>query len=227
MRHYHVNTKEFVVGAVVGSLLGSVAALLVAPKSGKGLREDICDTYCNLSDKTHDLARKGRSFARNASCQTCDWASKARSAFDGARRYVKGWRATEEEEEQCTKDFLIGGIAGGILGAVVGLLMAPKSGEELRQDIRDTYEDVSDRTQDFANDLTKRGRSFAKTARKRANKWIDLAHHVVDDLTENAQDTSEDLFERAKGLFHDRRAQEVIDWASIGYRLWQGIKANR
>ena len=41
MRHHHVHTKEFIVGAAIGSLLGSVAALLIAPKSGKKLREAI------------------------------------------------------------------------------------------------------------------------------------------------------------------------------------------
>lgn len=230
MRHYHMNAKEFIVGAAVGSLLGSVAALLIAPKSGKGLRKDICDAYCNVSKNTQDLANRGKSLAKSMGCQTCDWASKARSAVTGVKKSVKGWVSEEEEEEEedeGTRDLLIGGLAGGILGAVVGLLMAPKPGEELRQDIIDTYEDVSDKTQEFANGVTKKGKAFAKTASKKANKWLDLAHELVDDLTENAQDAGEDFFDKAKGLIHNDRMHSVMDWASLGFRLWQGIKSKR
>jgi gas vesicle protein len=229
MRHYHMNAKEFIVGATIGSLLGSVTALLIAPKSGRGLRKDICNAYCNVSDKTHDLANKGKSLAKNVGCQTCDWASKARSAVEGAKKSIKGWVSEEEEieEEETTRDLLIGGLAGGILGAVVGLLMAPKPGEELRQDIIDTYEDVSDRTHEFANGVTKKGKAFAKTASKKANKWLDIAHELVDDLTENAQDTGEDIFDKAKDLIQNNRLHDVMDWASLGVRLWKGVKSRR
>lgn len=226
MRHYHMNAKEFLVGAAVGSLLGGVGALLMAPKSGKKLRQDICDAYCDISDKTQDLAHKGKSLAKDVSCHTCDWANKAKSAVAGVSQCVKGW-VSEEEEEECNKDLLIGGLAGGVLGAVVALLLAPKAGEDLRQDLMDTYEDVSDKTQEFANSLSKKGKAFAKTARSKTNKWLDLAHQVVDNLTENAQDTSEDFLEKAKALVKNDRINDILDWASLGLRFWEGVKSKR
>lgn len=228
MRHHQGHTKEFVIGAVVGSLLGSVAALLAAPKAGKRLREDIHDVYCNISDTTQDLAKRGRCIAKTVGCQTCDWAEKAKSVVEGATNTVKGWVSEEvEEEETMAKDLLIGGLIGGVLGVAAGLLLAPKPGDKLRKDLVDTYEDVSDRTQEMAHDVRKRGKAFAKTARTKANKWMDIAHHIVDDLTENAQESGEDLFEKAKGLINDNRIHHVIDWASLGFRLWQGAKSKR
>jgi gas vesicle protein len=223
MKHYHVNTKEFVVGAAIGSLLGSVTALLIAPQSGRRLRRDISDACSSLNDKTQDFTRKGRSFAKNFGNQSSDWFGTASKCI----KSLKGWTSEEEEEEACTKDFMIGGLAGGFLGAIAGLLLAPKSGEELRQDIMDTYEDVSDKTEDMANDITRKGKAFAKKARKKANKWLDMAHHLVDDVTERTQDSSDELFEKAKGLFRNHRMHEVIDWASLGYRLWEGLKSKR
>lgn len=219
MKHNQMNAKEFVVGAAVGSLLGSVGALLIAPKSGKKLRRSICDAYCSLADSTQDIANKGKSLAKNVGCQTCDWASKAKSMVKG-----KGW-APEEEEEETARDLLIGGLVGGVLGAVVGLLMAPKSGEDLRQDLMDTYEDVSDNAHDFAENMTKQGKAFAKKANSKANKWLHLAQQLVEDLTENAQDASEDIFDKAKGLINNNRIHDVMDWASLGFRLWQGVKS--
>jgi len=177
------HTKEFVVGAAVGSLLGSVAALLSAPTTGKKLRDGICDAYCDLTDKTNDLADRSRSMAKNIGCQTCDWAGKAKSAVNCATKTVKGW-VSEEEEEDTTKELLIGGLIGGVVGAALGLLLAPKSGENLRRDIADTYEDISERTHDFSNDVAKKGKAFARTTSSTASKWFTLAQNLVNDLSD-------------------------------------------
>lgn len=228
MTRNHMHAKEFLVGAAVGSLLGSVAALLVAPKSGKELRQEIRDTYCDLSEKAEDFAQRGRKAAYSIGSQTNEWAGKAKSAVDGAKKSVRGWISDEEEEqEHPAQDFLIGSLVGGVLGAVAGLLLAPKPGEELREDIRESYEDVSDRAHDFANDFTKKGKVFVKKTRSKANKWLDLAREVVDGLTDEVQDKSEDIIEKAKGLVNNSRIHDVMDWASLGVRLWQGVKSKR
>lgn len=210
----HNHAKEFIIGAAVGSLLGSVAALLIAPKAGRKLRQDICDTYCDLSEKTQELAKRGKSIAQSLGSQSNQWAGKAKNAVEGAKKSVRGWMGQEEEEEdESARDFLIGGLAGGIIGAAIGLLLAPKAGEELRHDLIERYEDVSGKTQ-----------AFAKKTHKKANKWLDLAKQVVDDLTEEAHDKSEDFVDRAKGLINHQRIHDVMDWAALGVRFWQRMK---
>ncbi|MGG4499515.1 YtxH domain-containing protein [Paenibacillus polymyxa] len=52
------NCKSFIRGALVGSIAGSVAALLFAPKSGRELRQDITDQARHVSDKGQELAGK-------------------------------------------------------------------------------------------------------------------------------------------------------------------------
>jgi gas vesicle protein len=227
MGHNHLHAKEFVIGAAVGSLLGSVAALLVAPKAGQKLRADICDAYCDFTDKTEDLAKRGRHLAKNFGCQTCSWANKAKSAVDGAKKMVKGWVSEEEEGEETTRDLLIGGLVGGVLGAAIGLLLAPKSGEQLRQDLVETYDDISEKTQDFADHVTKKGKTFAKTARSKTNKWINLAKDIIDDLTEETEEKAEDWLERVKGLVNNKCVNDVLGWAQLGYRVWEGIQSKR
>lgn len=226
MGNHRSHTKEFVVGAAVGSLLGSVAALLVAPKTGQKLRDDLCDAYCSIADTTQDLASKGKSFAKDVSCQTCDWADKAKSAVNGAKKTIKGW-VSEEEEDTTTRDLLIGGLIGGALGAAFGLLLAPKTGDKLRQDLMETYEDISERTQDFAEDVTKKGKSFAKSARSKTNKWIDLAQNIIEDLSEGAHEKGEDWIEQAKGLMNNKRMNDVLNWAQVGYRVWNGLQSKK
>jgi len=54
----HNRSRDFLIGATVGSLLGTVSALLLAPKSGRKLRQDLCDTCCEMTDKTQDITNK-------------------------------------------------------------------------------------------------------------------------------------------------------------------------
>ncbi|MGF7032094.1 gas vesicle protein [Paenibacillus mucilaginosus] len=48
--------KDLLVGAVVGTVLGAVTALLFAPKSGRELRSDIAEGAQQVGDKTQQLA---------------------------------------------------------------------------------------------------------------------------------------------------------------------------
>lgn len=50
------NSRDFVTGAIVGGLAGALAALLLAPKSGKELRGSLNEQTSSLKDKSADLA---------------------------------------------------------------------------------------------------------------------------------------------------------------------------
>jgi gas vesicle protein len=106
------NSRVFLVGAVIGGVLGATAALLLAPKAGKELREDLSEAYENLSEKAQDLAetasKRSHSFAKNVSSQTSGWMEKAHDLIDtvseGVKNYSHAFRngshASEYEEEE-------------------------------------------------------------------------------------------------------------------------------
>lgn len=50
--------KSFLLGAVIGAVAGSVTALLLAPKPGKELRQDIADGARTVAEKTQAAAEK-------------------------------------------------------------------------------------------------------------------------------------------------------------------------
>ncbi len=52
-----VNGKDFVIGALVGGIIGAAAALLLAPKSGRELRGDISDGYQTATKKTEEISK--------------------------------------------------------------------------------------------------------------------------------------------------------------------------
>jgi gas vesicle protein len=67
--------------------------------------------------------------------------------------------------------FLLIGLGAG---ALVALLLAPKTGKQLRRDLRRKYDDARDAVEDFAeeardrvNDVMDRGSDFVETARER------------------------------------------------------------
>lgn len=51
--------KKFILGAAIGGAVGAIAALLLAPKKGSELRQDIMDKADDLIDKTSDIREKG------------------------------------------------------------------------------------------------------------------------------------------------------------------------
>lgn len=226
MDNQQVNSKDFLIGAALGGILGTVVALLTAPKSGRRLRQDIVDTYEDLTDQTSDMAgqvkKKSRTWIKGLKNQTSDWTDKARESADDAACYMKGWACSEDH---VARDLLIGSIAGGVLGALAGLLLAPKAGSELRQDIVDAYEDMSERAQDLAYQAKKQGKGAMKNVRSQANDWVDLAKQVVDYLSDEIEETTEEVV--AEGRRQGSRIQDAAEWASLGFRLWQGMKKRR
>lgn len=75
------------------------------------------------------------------------------------------------------KAFLLGALTGAVTGAVTALLLAPKSGRELRKDIGDTAVKVGEKTADLSRQagtavqsLAKRASGFATDTKEAAGK---------------------------------------------------------
>jgi gas vesicle protein len=77
--------------------------------------------------------------------------------------------------------FFQGILAGGILGALVGIFFAPKSGKELRTDVREK---------------SKEAQAFFEDAKHRATEWKEGAEHS---------------FARIKGVFGKERVPEYTE----------------
>jgi gas vesicle protein len=77
------------------------------------------------------------------------------------------------------KDFIMGAVVGGLLGAMAALLLAPKSGRELRQDISTQYDSISEKTQQIASTVGERTANIAKTATTQTTEWVDKAKEVA------------------------------------------------
>ncbi|MFX3673158.1 MAG: YtxH domain-containing protein [Paenisporosarcina sp.] len=64
-----VNSKDFIIGALVGGIIGAAAALFLAPKSGRELRGDVSTQAIQLKDKTVDLSSTAKEKTSQLSTQ--------------------------------------------------------------------------------------------------------------------------------------------------------------
>lgn len=66
------------------------------------------------------------------------------------------------EENKMAKGLMIGFLAGGIVGGLIALLYAPKSGRELRNDIRIKKDEFLDDTAEYMQIAKEKGRGKEK-----------------------------------------------------------------
>lgn len=71
-----------------------------------------------------------------------------------------------------TKGFLLGALAGGVVGSITALLLAPKPGKELRQDISDGAQKVGETTVKVAGQV---GDTTGKIAKQIGGQAVQIA----------------------------------------------------
>src|SRR5437660_3924846 len=88
-------------------------------------------------------------------------------------------------------------LVGAGIGAVLALLFAPKSGEELRNDIADATRKGIDRSREAAQQLgTKAGEVYDATKQK-AGEYYDTARETAEEYYEATRERAGDLYNTA------------------------------
>ena len=80
--------------------------------------------------------------------------------------------------------FLLIGLGAG---ALVGLLLAPKSGKQLRRDLKKGYDDAVDKAGDWADEAKDRVREAGDRVRDVASRGADLAEDLRDTAREKVE----------------------------------------
>ncbi len=217
-------SKEFLIGAAVGSLLGGVTAFLLAPVSGKELRKEICDTCTSFSDQAAELGEQGAEAVSELKEEASDWLERTGKNAASASQAIHEWI---EERTEGGRDVLIGGAIGAAIGVAIGYFLAPKQKKTLRSEIEDVLEDFSERAHDCADRIAVKGKKMAKSTARLSNRWLHFAQEVANDLSEGVHERSEELIGKVRECASSKKAQDVLDWAHVGYRLWQGFFSKR
>lgn len=83
---------------------------------------------------------------------------------------------------------------GLLVGGIVGLLMAPKSGAETREQLKNYAGDLSDKTRDLAHNLQEQGKTIASDVSER------VSHTAVDvkDKARHAAEVAQDAIKAGR-----------------------------
>lgn len=81
-------------------------------------------------------------------------------------------------------------LIGGGIGAILALLFAPKSGHELRGDIKDATRKGIDRSREAAQQLGDRAGEYYEATRERASELYTQAAGRVSDVAQGARDAA-------------------------------------
>ncbi|WP_085991663.1 YtxH domain-containing protein [Oceanobacillus senegalensis] len=81
MSESNIDTKDFVIGTLVGTIVGASVALIFAPKSGKELRGDINQGAIQVKDRAGDwkeiAQEKGTNWKEKAFTTSADFKQRA------------------------------------------------------------------------------------------------------------------------------------------------------
>ncbi len=89
-------------------------------------------------------------------------------------------------------------LIGGGIGAILALLFAPKSGQELREDIADVTKKGIEKGKETAEHLQEAAGDYYEVTRERAGELYETAQQKTNELTDKAKATAGDITEKAK-----------------------------
>jgi gas vesicle protein len=117
------------------------------------------------------------------------------------------------ENNGMVKGLVIGLLAGGAIGAIVALLYAPKSGKELRADIREKTDDLVGGAEEYLH-----------AAKSKAGEIVSEAKRRSDQLISEAKKKADSLLEDADKVISDAR-QKVGPIVQEGVKVKEAVKA--
>jgi gas vesicle protein len=99
-----IDSKDFIIGALVGGIVGAASALLLAPKTGKELRGDLNEQAILLKDKGNEFSQialeKSNSLVKTVSEQSTQVAGKVKELTTNIRRDLDKWREKDTDDQE-------------------------------------------------------------------------------------------------------------------------------
>lgn len=197
-------SNGFIKGALIGSVIAGITGLLLAPKAGNKLIEDILDIY-------HSAHENGQDFIDALRERGSDLSDSLREK--GA--YLKGFYSHEEEDNNHSA-LVMGLIVGALVSGVTALLLAPQSGKKMRKILGNQYDDIREKAEDFVSSVDEKRERLLNGA----SVWKDSLTDLVNKLSSSAS-------KNKKSSAYSSQLNNVIDLANIGLNLYQQLKRRR
>ena len=116
---------------------------------------------------------------------------------------------------------------GGGIGAVLALLLAPKPGLELREEIVDTTRKSLEKGRETAQQIGTRAGDYYETAREKSGELIDVTRDKAKQLTESAREkvsergnTLADAIAAGKAAYYEEKRRTEAAQITTGRALY-------
>ncbi len=106
------------------------------------------------------------------------------------------------DNNNIAKGFLIGFLAGGTVGAIAALLTAPKSGRELRADIKVKSEEYFDEAEKYLAEAKDKARELINEGKKKSEKIILDAKAKSEDILKDAEKVFKDAKVKTSDMYN-------------------------
>jgi gas vesicle protein len=126
------------------------------------------------------------------------------------------------QESNYTKGFIIGALVGGAAGAVTALLLAPKSGAELRKDIANTSTEIYGKASDYVTQIESQvGTSVVNSVnegKEKASKIMSAARNKAEEILQDAEKVLNEARSKASNAKENvqHKIENVRDAAKAG-----------
>ncbi len=125
------------------------------------------------------------------------------------------------KESNLSKGLLIGFLTGGIVGAAIALLYAPKSGKELRKDIKNKTDELLEDTEKYFDVAKEKATAVFNEGKKKSEQLIADAKVKAEAIIKDA----DKIFHDAKSKTSDAIAHGKDTIVSEGSRIKEAFKA--
>ncbi|MBA2728431.1 MAG: YtxH domain-containing protein [Parachlamydiaceae bacterium] len=116
------------------------------------------------------------------------------------------------EPEHSSNKLLVGGLSGVVLGTLAGLLLAPQSGTRLREQFGDKYDEMCDSAKEVIQDIHKGKENFED----KIGDWKETLVTILDNFQSP---------KKKSGNGH--HMNNIVDWASLGLRVYNSLQNRR
>lgn len=90
---------------------------------------------------------------------------------------------------------LLGTVIGGTVGIIATLLLAPKSGAKMREELANKYHTICDKTKDIASTVGDRTKELVSTVGDSTNNIIDSVKEEALNLAQHAKESNHNIKE--------------------------------
>ncbi len=209
-------SNGFIKGALIGSVMAGIAGLLLAPKPGDKLIEDILDIYHSAEENGHDFIEALKEKSSDLSNSLSNTGAYLSDTVKSKGSCLKGLCCDEEECDTAHSSLMMGLVVGALVAGVSSLLLAPQSGKKMRKILGNQYEDIRGKAEDFVSSVDETRENIMTGASEWKDTLADLLHKLSSSTAKNK-----------KGSNSSSQLSHVMDLANIGLSLYQQLKRRR